>query len=91
MDLYPEKPKRTIIEPIVRQRPYMRWFGLLLALLFGLPIPVLLLLRYDQEGTTDMLWMGVMICSALYILYQGMLWLLAQLGDDSDITETSDF
>lgn len=86
MEMYPEKPKRTVIEPETQPRAYRKWLGLFLAAIIGLPVPVLLLLRHDQARTVDMLLLGVMICSALYILYQGMLWLISQLSDE-DLSE----
>ena len=77
--MFPEKPKNSP-KP---QRINIR--GLLVALMV-LPLPVTILLnqRVPTAQYMDMLLIGVMLCCTLYLLYQGLVWLLAMLFQVAD-------
>ncbi|MDQ7027948.1 MAG: hypothetical protein Q9P44_20600 [Anaerolineae bacterium] len=69
--MFPEKPKNSP-KP---QRSNSR--GLLIALI-ALPLPITLLMnqRLPSAQFIDMLLIGMMLCCTLYLLYQGIIWLL---------------
>ena len=72
--MFPEKPKNSPKPRKVNIR------GLLIALMvLPLLITVLLNQRVPTAQYVDMLLIGVMLCCTLYLLYQGLVWLLAML------------
>ena len=77
--MFPEKPKNS---PKPRQ---INTRGLLIALIM-LPLPVTILLnqRVPTAQYMDMLLIGVMLCCTLYLLYQGLVWLLVTLFQVAD-------
>jgi len=68
-----EKPKRR-----PHNYDFLRRIGftLVFVIVVGLPLSLFAGSRVASEQLIDMLLIGVMICAALYLLYQAALWLL---------------
>lgn len=81
--MFPEKPKR---------QPKKRHFNLswLLIAILALPLPLTVLSnrRVETGHFVDMLLIGFMLCCAIYILYQGVIWVLRAGSDSLEDDET---
>lgn len=81
--MFPEKPKHSATP----RRTNARW---LLIILMSLPLPATILMnrRLPTSQIVDMMLIGIMLCCVVYLLYQGIMWMLAmvfRVTDESSI------
>lgn len=77
--MIPEKRKRSQKHRV----PNVYGRGLLLVVLLSMTL-LPLRERLGAAQLLDVLLIGIMLCCTLYLLYQGSLWLLAQIPDEDD-------